>query len=187
MGKKFFIASIGFLMAAAIAWVIYSRTIVPPSAHPAPPEPAAAPITAPPLPEPSPESASAENAKDSAAPVTEAPADQSASAPQETAATTPQAPPATLKLDTATMEDTVWESVLENGVLVAQFLKDGQLMATHPLLSQYLDDSVLRGSWRIEDNILITEVTTGDETQKTEFHVEGDTLVADENVLRRIK
>jgi hypothetical protein len=87
----------------------------------------------------------------------------------------------------ANLQDTVWEAQSESGPLQVQFLAEGVLVASHPILKEYTEETILYGTWRVEGDAIITTLQMEDETQSAEVAIAGDKLYRDEVEFKRIK
>jgi hypothetical protein len=87
----------------------------------------------------------------------------------------------------ANLQDTVWEAQSESGLLQVQFLAEGVLVASHPILKEYSEETILYGTWRVEGDAIITTLQMEDETQSAEVAIVGDKLYRDEVEFKRIK
>ncbi len=93
----------------------------------------------------------------------------------------PAPPPSPPGLNAQTLTGTAWEVGTEYGPVQVQLLPGGQVSASHALAGQ------LNGTWRVNGNQLIAQVSVEGKMETMRATIQGDTLVAEGQQIRRLR
>jgi len=116
------------------------------------------------------------------APAETAPSPEAVSAPPTMPADeAPAPPPSRPGLNAEPLGGTAWEVGTEYGPVQVQLLPGGQVSASHALAGQ------LNGTWRVNGNQLITQVSVEGKMETMRATIQGDTLVAEGQQIRRLR
>lgn len=93
----------------------------------------------------------------------------------------PAPPPNPPGLNAQTLAGTAWEVGTEYGPVQVQLLPGGQVSASHALAGQ------LSGTWRVNGNQLVVQVSVEGKMETMRATIQGNTLVAEGQQIRRLR